>query len=136
MNTPPVNSSDSRPKFSLSPWAWFGAQVGATLWLVRAAWMLGPHAPRETLLPVLICFAVPNLVGLALWFRRRQIGEWAAFRSMLIAMAVCTFVAMTKLRRTPEFSAELPVIVFVAVAAIFATVFLVLHHRATHDHAA
>src|SRR6185436_15688381 len=95
MNTPPVNSSDSRPKCSLSPWAWFGAQIGATLWLVRAAWMLGPHAPRETLLPVLICFAVPNFVGLALWFRRRQVGEWAAFRSMLIAMAVCTFVAMS-----------------------------------------
>jgi hypothetical protein len=133
MNTPSVTSSGNRARFPSSPWAWFGAQVGATLWLVRAAWLLGPRAPRETLLAVLICFAVPNLIGLALWFRWRQVGEWAAFRSVLIAITVCTFIAMSRLRHTPEFAAELPAIAFIAVAAVLAAMFLLLHHRATHN---
>jgi hypothetical protein len=78
---------------------------------------------------VLICFAVPNFVGLALWFRRRQLGEWAALRSLLVAIAVCTFVAMGALKRTPQFSGELSAIAFVGAAAIIAVMFVLLHRR-------
>jgi hypothetical protein len=129
MNTQSVTSTDSHPVRTISPWAWFGAQVGSTLWHVRVAWSLGWDAQGEVLYPVLICFAVPNIVGLALWFRRRQLGEWAALRSVLVAITVCTFVAMSTLKRAPQFSDKLPSIVFVGVAGLIAVLLVLLHRR-------
>jgi hypothetical protein len=129
MNTQSIASTDRHPVPAISPWAWFGAQVGSTLWLVRVAWSLGWDAPPEALHPVLICFAVPNIVGLTLWFRRCQLGEWAALRSLLVAITVCTFVAMGVLKRTPQFSGELPAIAFVGVAGIIAVMFVLLLRR-------
>ena len=129
MNTQSVPSTASHPGPAIRPWAWFGAQVGSTLWLVRVAWSLGWDAPAEALYPVLGCFALPNIVGLTLWFRRRQLGQWAALRWLLVAITVCTFVAMGVLKRTPQFSSKLPAIAFVGVAGLFAVLFILLHRR-------
>jgi uncharacterized membrane protein YfcA len=129
MNTQSITANDNHTGRAISPWAWFGAQVGSTLWLVRAASSLGWDASPDVLYPVLICFVVPNIVGLALWFRRRQLGEWTALRSLLLAIAVCTFVAMGVLKRTPQFSGELSVTAFIAVAGILAVLFVFVHRR-------
>lgn len=114
-------------------WAWFGAQVGSTIWLVRVAWILGWHASPQILCLVLVCFAVSNLVGLTLWFRRRRMGLWRAWRSLVVAITVCDLVAMISLRGRLQFSRELSPGTFVAFVLLMAVLFIILHRRASRN---
>jgi hypothetical protein len=130
MNTQTIIPPAQQPEFSFSPWAWFGAQVGSTIWLLHALWTLGFHASPELFCTVLVCFAVPNLVGLALWFRRRRVGVWTAVRSLLVAITICDLRAMISLHNRPEFARELSPETFVAFGVTAAVLFIIIHRRA------
>lgn len=63
---------------------WFGSQLGATAWiLVAAAIAMGHDLPTGSILVVI--FAIPNAVGLALW-RRRYL---SCYVSTQILIALC-----------------------------------------------
>lgn len=61
---------------------WFGAQLGATAWILVAA-VLVAIRDLQTGLLVGLMFLVPNLVGTILWRRREQLSCYAAMQTLL-----------------------------------------------------
>ncbi|KAA3628962.1 MAG: hypothetical protein DWQ09_06240 [Proteobacteria bacterium] len=49
---------------------WFGAQIGATVWMLVAAVLTAIRDP-STGVVVLLLFVVPNVIGLMLWLSRK-----------------------------------------------------------------
>ena len=80
--------------FQWTAGAWFGAQLGSTLYLVILGALMSLRSPGLGLL-VVLCGLAPNLFGLALWKRRRELSPYSALQSLLCAVAVATTIAVT-----------------------------------------
>lgn len=73
--------------------AWFGTTLGSTLWLLIAAVVLTPHSGAVAV-NVLACFVVPNAYAAFLWRRRAERSFFAAARSFVLLVGLCSFVAV------------------------------------------
>jgi hypothetical protein len=129
MSTQSVTSSGRRSEL----WGWFGGQVGSTIWLICVACRLGLNTAPKIFWLLLACFVVPNLIGLALWFRRQRIGRWLALRLLLVVIAVCDLAGMILLRDRPEFSDEISPRTFVVFGVVMIAIFVIFQRRASHD---
>ena len=129
MNTQSVNPSSRQSEL----WGWFGGQLGSTVWLVCVAFRLGLHTSPGIFFLLLACFAISNLVGLALWFRRWSIGVWLALRLLLVTVAICDLVAMISLRGRPEFGSELLPMTFVVFGVVIVALFVFFQRRASRS---
>ena len=78
--------------------AWFGSQLGSTLWLLVSSALL---AARSLSLAILVfaLFLVPNLVGFWLWRSRRRIAVFTAFQVFLVVFWVCGMAAILAIDR-------------------------------------
>jgi len=84
-----TNTNVVRPMspFGWNAGGWFGAQLGSTLWLL----ILGIVEIRVDLAAgtvVLLCFALANLWGLALWRRRRRLSAYSGLQCMMVVLLV------------------------------------------------
>ena len=84
-----------------SPWnagAWFGSQLGSTLWLAISAGVL---APRSTTVAsaVFTLFLIANFVGIVIWRRRSRISMFLGLQILLIAFWACSMAAIFAIDR-------------------------------------
>lgn len=75
----------TKPVFHWNGGGWFGAQLGATCWMLISAALLLPHSTAIAA-AVLVVFLIANVVGAGLWTARTKI---AAYPAIQILMAVC-----------------------------------------------
>lgn len=73
--------------------AWFGTQVGSTVWMLTGALSLAVTAPAVAA-AFAGCFAVVNAVGVWLWLRHDRVGQYAAAQLMLLACGVGSLAAL------------------------------------------
>ncbi len=73
------------PTTSWSAGAWFGSQLGGTLWLAISAGVLMARSPTLAALLLALFFAV-NGVGLLLWRRRSRLSMFRALQTLLAAL--------------------------------------------------
>lgn len=76
-------------QFQWSPHGWFGAQLGATVWMLIAAVVLLPRGTEVTGIAFL-CFGVPNLVGFLLYRRRQRIAPYPALQVLILVIGIAT----------------------------------------------
>ena len=76
---------------------WFGAQCGATLWLVLLGGLLLAQS-RSVGAAVLLCGLVPNAVGIWLWRRRDAWTPYPAVQVLLVACGLCALLALLCVR--------------------------------------
>ena len=78
--------------------AWFGSQLGGTLWLLLyGALLVGRDVPLGLL--VLVLGLVANVVGVVLWSRRDRMAPYPAIQSLLLAIGVCGLAAVVAVHR-------------------------------------
>lgn len=77
---------------------WFGGQIGSTAWILVAA-ILSLFRDAGSGLVLLAVFAVPNIVGLALWRHRHKLSCYAATQLFLAAAGVCGLLTIYVLER-------------------------------------
>jgi hypothetical protein len=71
---------------------WFGGQIGATVWMLVATVLAGiRNVPVG--LTLLVLFAVPNLIGLALW-KGRRLSCYASTQLLIAVSGVCGLLAI------------------------------------------
>jgi len=76
---------------------WFGAQIGATVWMLVAGVLAGiRNVPAGLIL--LALFAIPNLIGFVLW-KRRRLSCYASTQLLIAAAGVCGLLAVYVLER-------------------------------------
>lgn len=73
--------------------AWFGAQLGSTLWMLPGSVLLLVRPSPLGLAP-LVCFTVANAVGTVLWRARGRLAPYPAFQIQLTVLGVCSWVAL------------------------------------------
>ena len=67
---------------------WFGSQIGATSWMVLAAFLTGLRDPLIGVL-TLVLAAVPNTLGYVMWRRRAELSCYRSIQLLLIVSGVC-----------------------------------------------
>ena len=72
---------------------WFGGQLGSTVWILVAA-TLTTFQDIRTGLILFAIFAVPNIVGLALWNRRDSLSCYAATQLLIFLAGVFGLLAI------------------------------------------
>lgn len=77
------------PAFVWSASAWFGAQIGSTLWLLLLGVLLFRRDGAVAAL-CFACFAASNTWGGFLWSRRATFSTYAGFQRLLGAVALFT----------------------------------------------
>lgn len=75
-------------------WAWFGGQLGCSLWMLIAAVIAGLEGSFLSTVYVLGLFILLNTVGLLLWLLRRKLRLRTAVTSLLIASCTLGTVAI------------------------------------------
>lgn len=76
---------------------WFGAQVGATLWLILLGGTLLARSEPVGILLVGLGLA-PNLVGVVLWRRRDTLSPYPAIQVLLAVCGVSALLAVLGVR--------------------------------------
>ncbi|MEZ5066007.1 MAG: hypothetical protein R3B81_14835 [bacterium] len=76
---------------------WFGAQLGCTCWMLVAGLLAARHHLSTGLL-TLGLFALPNVVGLALWFGRK-LSVYASIQTLVLTAGLCGVAAVWVLDR-------------------------------------
>lgn len=71
---------------------WFGAQVGATVWILVAG-VLTTTRDLSTGMVLLLLFIIPNLVGTALWWSRK-LSCYASTQLLIGVSGVCGLLAV------------------------------------------
>lgn len=66
-------------------WAWFGGQLGCSLWMLVAAVIAGLEGSFLSTVYVLGLFTLLNAVGFLLWLSRRKLRLRFAVMTLLIA---------------------------------------------------
>ena len=80
-------------QFQWNAGAWFGSQVGSTLWLL----LVGLRFAGESyLLAALLalCFVVPNVVCTVMWTKRSTLDPYVAIQGLLAVIFVATVAGM------------------------------------------
>jgi hypothetical protein len=83
-----VSTIDETPRpatFRCPAGAWFGTQIGGTVWMLTGAMSLAVTSPSA---------AAVNVVGVSLWLRRERVGQYTAVQFMLLACGIGSLAAM------------------------------------------
>jgi hypothetical protein len=91
--------SETRPAFVWNPGAWFGCQVGCTLWLAILGGVLLPK-DRLAAYGCLAGFLALNAWGVHLWRRRGTTSAYAALQRFLLgaSVVIAAVVVLVNLR--------------------------------------
>jgi hypothetical protein len=92
---PAVQTPIRRPMPSAFQWnagAWFGAQLGSTLWLLLLG-VLFLWSGRLSGAWALLAFVFSNGSALLLWLRRDRIGAYPALQLLLAVLGLCNLAA-------------------------------------------
>ena len=99
-------------RFQWSTGGWFGAQIGATAYLVLLGILLTFQAPPAGIL-LLVCGLLPNIIGTLLWMRRDRLAPYPALQLLVATVFVFTALALgglilcgRPLGVLPQYSAE------------------------------
>ena len=130
------------PAFVWNPGAWFGCQVGCTLWLAILGGVLFPK-DRLAAWGCLAGFLALNAWGLYLWRRRDRSSAYAAIQRFLagasvVIAAVVVLVNLRGVSLPPEPGAFVPTYVpywAIAVAPALMLVFRLRHRAEGQAHA-
>lgn len=76
-------------RFQWNTWAWFGAQVGSTLWMLILGIM---YCFKDLTIAgiVLGCFLAANAIGLGMWLRRDQLLPYPAIQVLILVIGLAT----------------------------------------------
>jgi hypothetical protein len=90
--------STTMPEGRVSPFrwnagAWFGSQLGGTLWLLVGSAVLLARAPLAAVVWA-VSFALANALGLVLWAARGRVGMYAALQSLLLGLGVVSLASL------------------------------------------
>lgn len=80
-------------RFQWNTAGWVGGQLGGTLWLLLLGAIILPLDPLAGAL-VLLCFAVPNGLGLWIWRNRERFRPYPALQSLVAVMGLCALAAL------------------------------------------
>lgn len=95
-----TNPSQVGPgRFQWNAGGWFGAQLGATAWLLLAAAVLLPKHVEAGVV-ALACFLAPNLFGLMLYLRRSRISPYPAIQGLILVIGVVSIIFVVYLNRS------------------------------------
>jgi hypothetical protein len=83
---------------------WFGAQFGASIWILIAAAMSFPH-DRKAAIVVMALFLFANLFGTGLWLRRDRINAYSAIQLLMPVLAISGLGAVVVLDRAGIYEA-------------------------------
>jgi hypothetical protein len=72
-----------------STWAWYGGQVGSTVWLLVLGVIALAQDDLLGLVPVLCCLAA-NAAGTLLWLRRHRLAPFPAMELLLAIVAMAS----------------------------------------------
>ena len=86
-------------RFQWNPGGWFGAQIGATVWLVGAALVLAPQQIEAAGI-ALLCFLLANALGLVLYRMRNRIAPYSAIQCLILLVAVTSTIFVVYLNRS------------------------------------
>jgi hypothetical protein len=86
--------------FHWSAGAWFGAQIGSTLWLVILGTVLSLRDDSSPGTAIIALAVAVNGVGLILWEHRDRIRPYPAIQTLIAVVACAAFVAFTLLDGT------------------------------------
>ncbi len=82
-----------RGEFGWNAGAWFGGQLGGTLWILVSTFFLFRRDARLSL-ELLALFVALNLIGLAAWSLRRRLPAYPAYQTMLLVLGLAGAVAV------------------------------------------
>jgi hypothetical protein len=91
-----VSTIDETPRpatFRCPAGAWFGTQIGGTVWMLTGAMSLAVTSPSAAAVFVGF-YAAVNVVGVSLWLRRERVGQYTAVQFMLLACGIGSLAAM------------------------------------------
>ena len=80
-------------RFQWSTGGWFGAQIGATAYLVLLGILLTFQAPPAGIL-LLVCGLLPNIIGTLLWMRRDRLAPYPALQLLVATVFVFTALGL------------------------------------------
>lgn len=72
---------------------WFGGQIGGTAWMLVAGVLVLAQGSLLGL-AILVCFLIPNVVGVALWRSRDRIRPYPAIQALVVVMGVCSVLTL------------------------------------------
>ena len=72
---------------------WFGGQVGGTAWMLVAGVLVLAQGSLLGLV-VLVCFLIPNVVGVVLWCLRDRIRPYPAIQILVAVMGVFSVLTL------------------------------------------
>ncbi len=78
---------------------WFGAQIGATLWLVLMGGLVAARHSVPSGLAVLGLGLAPNVIGWWLWHRRETLAPYPAIQMLVAVCGVAAAAAVLVLGR-------------------------------------
>jgi hypothetical protein len=112
---------------------WWGAQLGASAWMLGSALMFFSKAPGVAA-ALLGCFVAMNLFGWVLWRSRERFSAYAAIQSFCAGAGLFTSIAIAVLDVSghlgewePRFASQPHAVYFVLL--LFPLVMLLLHFR-------
>ena len=76
---------------------WFGGQIGATVWILVAG-VLTAIRDVPTGMVVVLLFAIPNVIGLMLW-RRRRLSCYGSTQLLIASAGICSLLTVYILER-------------------------------------
>lgn len=88
-----IDRAPQPQRTSWNPGAWFGSQLGGTLWLAISAGVLMTRSPTLAAL-VLALFLAVNVVGFFLWRSRSRMSIFAALQILLATLWICGMAAI------------------------------------------
>lgn len=86
--------------FGWNAGGWFGAQVGASCWILLAAGMAWP-VDAGTAAALGAVFLGANLAGLGLWGARRRLAAYPAMQALIAVLWAASVVAVLVLKAGP-----------------------------------
>ena len=105
--TDPAAIRHDRSPFHWNAGAWFGSQIGGTIWMLAGAIFLRPVVPSVGL-TWLIAFVVCTAASLYFWSQREHLRAYAAFQRSLLLVAIAALACIV----TAHFSGQLPRLAF------------------------
>ena len=124
--------------------SWFGGQLGCTAWVLAAA-LLTAFQEIRTGLILFVVFAIPNIIGLALWNRRENLSCYAATQLLLLLAGVFGLLAVyvlehrhlwESIQRGGSVSAKSAYVMILAVVSILMITFYLRFGRNSNGNAA
>jgi hypothetical protein len=94
-----INPRLGAGRFQWNPGGWFGAELGSTVWLLGAALVLAPEH-IEAGAVALLCFLLPNALGLLLYRRRNRIAPYPALQWLILVIGIVSTIFVVYLNRS------------------------------------